>query len=170
MWCSNNYYHKNKNVRVSQAWMTLFSCTHVMITRHVYIYWKWFSVWSQSYRLYSWISHRSYRFCSVATISWRNSLWFEAWSMSRHMMSMQKRRFEMTMMTCMLIRDVIDRWRDWTCVLILNAKCLRCLTDWCRFRCTNRNNEDSWCWWLRFRMIVILMLTNDKIRIRELNE
>jgi hypothetical protein len=89
---------------VSQVWLTLFSCTHVMILRHVYIYWRRFSVWSQSYRLYLWISHRSYKFCSVATISWRNSLWFEIWSMSKRMMSdfemsMQRRESEMTMMS-----------------------------------------------------------------------
>ncbi len=104
MWCSRNYYHKNETVHVSQAWMSLLSCTHVMIVRHVYTYWRKFSAWSQSYRLYSWISSRTYRLCSVATISWRNSLWFETWSMSRRMMSnfemlMQKRISQMTMMS-----------------------------------------------------------------------
>jgi hypothetical protein len=107
MWCSRNYYHRNETMHVSQAWKTLFSCMHMMIIRNVYIYWKRFSVWSRSYRLYSWISHRSYRFCSIATLSWRNSLWFETWSLSKHMMymmsnlemSMQKRESQTRMMS-----------------------------------------------------------------------
>jgi hypothetical protein len=102
MWCSRNYYHKNKTAHVSQAWKTLLSCTHVMTIRNVYICWKRFLIWSRNYRLYSWISHRSYRFCSVATIFWRNSLWFETWSMSRRMMrdlEMQKQKYRMTTMS-----------------------------------------------------------------------
>jgi hypothetical protein len=84
-----------------------------MINRHVYIYWRRFSVWSQNYRLYSWISRSSYKFCSVATISWRNSLWFEIWSMSKHMMlnlemSMQRREFQITMMSVH-----VDSRRSW---------------------------------------------------------
>jgi hypothetical protein len=113
MWCSCNYYHKNKTTHVSQAWITLFLCTHVMIIRHVYTYWKRFLIWSRSYRLYSRIFHRSYKFCSIATISWRNFLWFEIWSMSRHTMSnlemsMQRRRSQMTTMSVY----VDSKW-DW---------------------------------------------------------
>jgi hypothetical protein len=93
--------------------MSLLSCTHVMIIRHVYIYWRKFSIWSQNYRLYSWISSRTYKFCSIATISWRNSLWFEAWSMSKRMMSnfemlMQRRKSQMTTMNV----HVDSKW-DW---------------------------------------------------------
>jgi hypothetical protein len=103
-------------MHVSQAWKTFLLCTHVMIIRNVYTYWKRFSVWSQNYRLYSWIFHRSYKFCSVATISWRNSLWFETWSMSRHMMymmsdlemSMQRRESRVTTMSV----HADSRW-DW---------------------------------------------------------
>jgi hypothetical protein len=107
MLCSRNYYHKNEIMHVSQAWKILLLCTHVMIIRNVCIYWKRFSIWSQNYRLYSWIFHRSYKFCSIATISWKSSLWFETWSMSRRMMhtmsdlemSMQNRTSQMTMMS-----------------------------------------------------------------------
>jgi hypothetical protein len=104
IWCSCNYYYKNETMHVSQTWMTLFSCTHVMIIRSVYTYWKRFLAWSQNYRLYSWIFHQSYKFCSIATISWKNSLWFEIWSMSRYMisdfeMSMQRRESRAMMMS-----------------------------------------------------------------------
>jgi hypothetical protein len=40
MWCSRTDYHKNEIMHVSQTWITLLSCTHVMIIWHVYIYWK----------------------------------------------------------------------------------------------------------------------------------
>ncbi len=176
MWCSRTDYHKNEIVLVSQAWMTLLSCTRAMIIRHVYTYWRRFSIWSQSYRLYSWIFRSSYNFVQLRQFleeTLCDSKHDRCWDIRCEISKCRCRDedFRWWWWACMLIRDEIVRKKNRTCVLILNARCLRCmcLTDWCRFICTNRDSESNWCWWLRFRMIAILELrTNDRIRIRKL--
>jgi hypothetical protein len=74
MWCSHIRWHKNEIVSDSQAWMRFLQCMHAMIIRHVYIYWRRSLTWTRNCRLCFWISHRFYRFCSIATISCRNSV------------------------------------------------------------------------------------------------